>query len=45
MARAPPVLPHPTNATGLRRHSTKVESIAFLSTAGYPWLYSAVSST
>ena len=34
IARAPPVFPHPTNATGLRRHSTKVESSAFFSTAG-----------
>ena len=34
MARAPPALPQPTNATGLRRHSTKVESRAFFSTAG-----------
>ena len=33
-ARAPPVLPHPTKATGLRRHSTNVESRAFFSTAG-----------
>ena len=40
IARAPPTFPQPTNATGLRRHSTNVQSIAFFSTAGYPWLYS-----
>jgi hypothetical protein len=34
MARAPPTLPQPTNAIGLRRHSTNVQSIAFFNTAG-----------
>jgi hypothetical protein len=34
MARAPPTLPQPTNEMGLRRHSTKVQSMAFFSTAG-----------
>src|SRR5665647_3804626 len=45
MARAPPTFPQPTNAMGLRRHSTKVWSMAFLSTAGYPWLYSPTNTT
>ena len=36
MARAPPTLPQPTNEIGLCRHSTNVQSMAFLSTAGIP---------
>ena len=43
--RTPPALPYPTNPATLLFHSLNRKSIAFLSAAGIPWLYSAVTKT